>query len=93
MHPAPTRRLYVALLAGIGFLVLAVIARGRRSHATSEPESDSGRREGVVTARELEGMTRDELYARARAQDLPGRSKMNKAELQRALLNAVANGR
>ena len=31
------------------------------------------------------GKTRDELYAEARRKDIPGRSKMNKAELERAL--------
>ena len=34
---------------------------------------------------DYEGHTRDELYARARELDIPGRSRMNKKELARAI--------
>lgn len=34
---------------------------------------------------ERDGATRDELYAEARRRDIPGRSRMDKAELERAL--------
>lgn len=34
---------------------------------------------------DYEGSTRDELYQRARRLDIPGRSKMNKKELARAI--------
>lgn len=37
---------------------------------------------------EADGPTRDELYARAKAIDLPGRSEMTKDELQQALSDA-----
>ena len=89
MDTALTRRLWIALLSAIALFALS-LARRRRSHATSDPEPKATRHEGVVAARELEGLTRDELYARARAEDLPGRSKMNKAELQRALATSLS---
>jgi hypothetical protein len=42
----------------------------------------SGRR---GTGKSENGKTRAELYAEARRRDIPNRSKMNKAELERAL--------
>ena len=45
-------------------------------------------RKGETAMQEAEGAgakTRTELYAEARKRDLPGRSKMNKAQLERAL--------
>ena len=42
----------------------------------------SGHRE---TGKSEDGRTRAELYAEARRRDIPNRSKMNKAELERAL--------
>ena len=36
----------------------------------------------------LAGLTKDELYERARAADIPGRSAMSKDELVRALRSA-----
>lgn len=38
---------------------------------------------------QLEDLTKDELYERARAADIPGRSEMNKDELIRALRSAA----
>jgi hypothetical protein len=35
---------------------------------------------------ELDSLTRDELYKRAQAQDIPGRSSMSKEELHDALV-------
>jgi hypothetical protein len=37
-------------------------------------------------------MTRDELYELARERDIPGRSKMTKAELRAALSQAERSG-
>jgi hypothetical protein len=38
------------------------------------------------STRELDSLTRDELYRRAQAQDIPGRSSMSKEELHDALV-------
>jgi hypothetical protein len=51
-------------------------------------ETAKDRKEGGGSRRRTSGdsgKTRDELYAEARRRDVPGRSKMNKAALQRAL--------
>jgi hypothetical protein len=58
----------------------------RTSSRTSTDDMSSGRRGGrrSGTGRE-KGRTYDQLYAEARRMDVPGRSKMNKAELRRAV--------
>ncbi|HYH59677.1 MAG TPA: Rho termination factor N-terminal domain-containing protein [Thermoleophilaceae bacterium] len=84
-------RLWIAL--GMIAAVVAVIAARRRGQrAPDEP----GAPEGVVSARPLDELTRDELYEEARRLDVPGRSTMKKAELRHAVGAAAAvqrNGR
>jgi hypothetical protein len=56
-------------------------ARGETAQAETEGRGGSrsrGRREGG-------GETRDDLYRKARERDIPGRSKMSKSELERAV--------
>ena len=63
-------------------------AKERRGETyKDEAEGRSGdRKSGNGSGRSRRGNgTRDELYAEARRRDIHGRSKMNKAELQRAL--------
>ncbi|MBM7786517.1 hypothetical protein JOD67_003197 [Tenggerimyces flavus] len=54
------------------------------SRASTEGPS-SGRRGGERSGRDPGGRTRDQLYADAKRQGIKGRSKMTKAELQRAV--------
>jgi hypothetical protein len=58
----------------------------RTASPTSRRDISSGRRGGLRsgTARP-KGRTRDQLYQEARRLNVPGRSKMNKAQLQRAV--------
>ena len=57
--------------------------RGETGQAAAEgPRRTSARRSG---GRSSNGKTRDELYREARRRDIPGRSKMNKQQLERAL--------
>ena len=53
--------------------------RGETGQAAAEGRGHSSRR------RSGDGETRDELYREARRRDIPGRSKMNKQQLERAL--------
>jgi uncharacterized protein DUF6496 len=53
--------------------------RGETGQAAAE-----GRRRSPES-RSSDGKTRDELYREARRRDIPGRSKMNKQQLERAL--------
>ena len=53
---------------------------------TSTEDISSGRRGGLRSGTPAtKGRTRDQLYAEARSQNIPGRSTMNKAELERAV--------
>ena len=59
----------------------------RESSRSSRSDISSGRRGGLrgsgrVTAR---GRTKEQLYNEAKKRNIPGRSKMNKAQLQRAV--------
>lgn len=54
---------------------LAKIAISRREHGSTEGGARSP----------ASAMTRDELYAEARRLDIPGRSKMSKSALERAV--------
>jgi hypothetical protein len=58
----------------------------RTSSRTSTDDMSSSRRGGLRsgTAR-AKGRTREQLYQEARRMNVPGRSKMNKAQLQRAV--------
>jgi hypothetical protein len=58
----------------------------RRPSRTSTRDISSGRRGGLRSGRPgPRGRTRDQLYAEARRLGVPGRSDMNKSELQRAV--------
>lgn len=52
---------------------------------TSTEDISSGRRGGLRSHRGAGGRTRDQLYEEARRNGVEGRSKMNKAELERAV--------
>ena len=64
-------------------------ARSGESRArsrTSTADISSSRRGGLRSGTERpKGRTRDQLYAEAQKLGVPGRSKMNKAQLQRAV--------
>jgi hypothetical protein len=58
----------------------------RRPSRTSTQDISSGRRGGLRSGRPgPRGRTREQLYAEARKLGVPGRSEMNKSELQRAV--------
>jgi hypothetical protein len=57
----------------------------RQSSRTSTRDISSGRRGGLRSHRGSGGRTRDQLYAEARAKNVKGRSKMTKAQLERAV--------
>ena len=58
----------------------------RTSSKLSREDISSGRRGGLRSHRKgPRGRTRDQLYEEARERNIHGRSKMSKAELQRAL--------
>ena len=52
---------------------------------TSVDDLSSGRRGGLRSHRGEGGRTRDQLYNEARRKNIPGRSTMTKAQLQRAV--------
>jgi plasmid stabilization system protein ParE len=56
-----------------------------RSSSTSTHDISSGRRGGLRSHRGAGGRTRDQLYEEARRKNIEGRSKMNKAQLERAV--------
>ncbi|MGQ0617748.1 MAG: plasmid stabilization protein [Acidimicrobiia bacterium] len=57
----------------------------RESSPTSTEDISSGLRGGLRSHRGPGGRTRDQLYDEARQKNIKGRSKMNKAELERAV--------
>lgn len=58
----------------------------RTASRLSKEDISSGRRGGIRSHRKSpRGRTRDQLYEEARDRNIRGRSKMTKAELQRAL--------
>ena len=58
----------------------------RTSSRLSKEDISSGRRGGIRSHRKSpRGRTRDQLYEEAKDRNIRGRSKMTKAELQRAL--------
>jgi len=57
----------------------------RSSSRTSTHDISSGRRGGLRSGKGEGGRTRDQLYAEARKKNVKGRSRMNKAELERAV--------
>jgi len=57
----------------------------RESSRTSTDDISSGRRGGLRSHSGAKGRTYDQLYQEARRKGIKGRSKMNKAQLQRAV--------
>jgi hypothetical protein len=57
----------------------------RTASRTSTEDISSGRRGGLRSHRGSGGRTRDQLYEEAKRKHIRGRSKMNKAELERAV--------
>ena len=57
----------------------------KESSRTSTEDISSGRRGGLRSHRGPGGRTRDQLYNEARDKNIKGRSKMTKAELERAV--------
>ena len=57
----------------------------RESSRSSTDDISSGRRGGLRSHDGPGGRTRDQLYNEAKEQNIEGRSKMNKAELERAV--------
>jgi hypothetical protein len=57
----------------------------RESSRTSTDDISSGRRGGLRSHRGPGGRTRDQLYNEAREKGIKGRSKMTKAQLERAV--------
>jgi len=57
----------------------------KESSRSSTEDISSGRRGGLRSHRGAGGRTRDQLYNEAREKGIEGRSKMNKAELAKAV--------
>ena len=57
----------------------------RQASPSSTKDISSGRRGGLRSHRGAGGRTRDQLYNEARRKNIKGRSKMTKAELERAV--------
>ena len=57
----------------------------KESSRTSTEDISSGRRGGLRSRTGPGGRTRDQLYNEARKKGVKGRSKMNKAQLERAV--------
>src|SRR4051812_1612694 len=57
----------------------------KESSRTSTDDISSGRRGGLRSHSGPGGRTRDQLYNEAKAKNIKGRSKMNKAQLARAV--------
>lgn len=57
----------------------------KQSSRTSTDDISSGRRGGLRSHRGPGGRTRDQLYNEARQRNIRGRSKMTKAQLERAV--------
>jgi len=57
----------------------------KETSRTSTSGISSGRRGGLRSHRGPGGRTRDQLYNEAREKNIKGRSKMNKAELEKAV--------
>jgi hypothetical protein len=57
----------------------------KRASRTSTRDISSGRRGGLRSHRGPGGRTKEQLYAEARKKNIKGRSKMTKAQLERAV--------
>jgi hypothetical protein len=60
-------------------------AEARTSSPTSTRDISSGRRGGLRSHRGPGGRTKAQLYQEAKEKRIPGRSRMTKAQLQRAI--------
>ena len=65
--------------------VRAIAGEAEETSRTSTEDISSGRRGGLRSHRGPSGRTRDQLYNEAREKNIKGRSKMTKAELERAV--------
>jgi hypothetical protein len=63
----------------------ARVGEAEEASRTSTEDISSGRRGGLRSHRGPGGRTRDQLYNEAREKNIKGRSKMTKAELERAV--------
>ena len=57
----------------------------KQASRSSVDDISSGRRGGLRSHKGPGGRTRDQLYNEARRKNIPGRSKMTKAQLERAV--------
>ncbi|MFL6089671.1 MAG: plasmid stabilization protein [Aeromicrobium sp.] len=57
----------------------------KEASRTSTEDISSGRRGGLRSHKGEGGRTRDQLYAEAKRKGIKGRSRMNKAQLERAV--------
>jgi hypothetical protein len=57
----------------------------REASKTSIDDISSGRRGGLRSHKGAQGRTRDQLYAEAKRKGVKGRSRMTKAQLQKAV--------
>ena len=57
----------------------------KESSRTSTQDISSGRRGGLRSNKGPGGRTKEQLYNEAKKKNIPGRSKMNKAQLERAV--------
>ena len=57
----------------------------KQASRTSTRDISSSRRGGLRSHTGPGGRTKEQLYAEAKKRNIPGRSKMNKAELERAV--------
>src|SRR5438132_2169591 len=57
----------------------------KQASRTSTQDISSGRRGGLRSHRGPGGRTKEQLYNEAKQRNIPGRSKMTKAELERAV--------
>ena len=57
----------------------------KESSRTSTDDISSGRRGGLRSHKGPGGRTKEQLYNEAKARNIPGRSKMNKAQLAKAV--------
>ena len=57
----------------------------KESSRTSTQDISSGRRGGLRSHKGPGGRTKEQLYNEAKKKNIPGRSKMNKAQLERAV--------
>ncbi len=83
-----------AIAAGLYFLIRHLLDDGQSSERRRNQSSPSSSPEQTVHtdgSGDLDGRTREQLYEEAKRLGIEGRSKMNKAELARAVQEARGN--